>query len=136
MSVPPAVASPVAPNKPLPPQPPKPVDDTFEQKLAKSGTRLEADPMGAATILQDLVKAQPTHAEAQGLYLASLLKNRRATEFEQAFHGAKAAGVGIRALLAVGPFKEALKTESRAHRAKDGSNVLPPQVLAQVTEGL
>jgi serine/threonine-protein kinase len=124
--------------KPEPPRPeaPKPAEESFDQKLAKAEAQLSSDPQGAAASLKTLVQAQPAHASAQGLYLAALLKTRRAAEFERGFQGAKAAGIGIKALLGVGPFKEALKAESRAQRAKDGSNVLAPEVMAKVTEGL
>lgn len=122
--------------EPSKPEPPKPVEESFEQKLAKAEGMVGSDPSGASVILKGLVQAQPSNANAQGLYLACLLKTRRGGEFERAFYAAKGGGLNIQSLLRVPAFKTALLSESKAQRAKDGSAVLSPELMAKVTEGL
>ncbi len=126
----PAIAPTVAP-----PTPPPVPSESPEEKLAKAVDLIAVDPAQAATQLRAMVKAQPGDAGIQGNLLAALYRARDPIAFGQALEAAKAAGLaGPQMMKAAPAFRKAMTDESRAHRAKDGSQVLPLELVAKVVQ--
>lgn len=116
-----------------PAPPPKPVEETLEQKLAKGEGMIGSNPGSAAEVLKPLAIAQPNNAQAQGLFLASLYRARRAGEFERQFKIAQANGLSATQMMSAAPaFKKAMVEELGAHRGKTGANILSLETLNNV----
>jgi serine/threonine-protein kinase len=128
----PAQAEPASPVRPEPPRSSEPAPDPMKT----IGRLIETDPRQAAAVLKPLVQDQPASVERQGSYLAALYRARNAQDFERALTRASAAGVTVRAMLAVPSFRAAMAEESRLQKAKPPSGVLPAEVMAKVVEGL
>jgi serine/threonine protein kinase len=120
--------------KPEPrPEPPKPVEETPAQKLDKAVSLIRTNPGQAVTQLRALASSQPGDPAVQGNLLAALYRSRDAGEFERALDAAKARGLNGPAMMRSAPaFREAMEDERIAHRARNGSNVLPALVLIKV----
>jgi len=124
--VPAARPVPIVPAAP----PPPPVEETPAEKLAKATTLIDADPSQAAAILRGLAAGD---AEVQGNLLAALYRKRDAAAFENALEAAKAQGLtGPRMMKAAPAFRQAMTDELRAHKAKDGSQLLTLPAVAKV----
>jgi len=142
-AVKPAPSAPISdPAKPEPrpevkpeprPEPPKPVEETPAQKLDKAVSLIRTNPGQAVTQLRALASSQPGDPAVQGNLLAALYRSRDAGEFERALDAAKARGLNGPAMMRSAPaFREAMEDERIAHRARNGSNVLPALVLIKV----
>jgi len=115
------------------PEPPKPVEETSAQKLDKATALLASNPAQAAGLLRSLAASQPGDLAVQGNLLAALYRTHNVPEFEQVLENAKGRGLdGLSMMKAAPAFRQAMMDERRAHRDKDGTNVLPPGTLIKV----
>lgn len=131
----PHAAQPSTPPTAAVPEPPATISESPEEKLAKAVELIAADPAQAVSQLRDLAKAQPGDPGIQGNLLAALYRARDPIAFGQSLEAAKAAGLaGPQMMKAAPAFRKAMADESRAHRAKDGSQVLPLELVAKVVQ--
>jgi hypothetical protein len=136
-AAPPTTAALVSQAKPEPTrtEAPKPAEDTPDQKLAKAASMIGSNPTQAASLLRGLAASQPGDLGVQGNLLAALYRSHNAGEFERVLDGAKARGLNCTAMMKAAPaFRQAMEDERGAHRAKNGSNVLPVSVLLKVVQ--
>lgn len=109
--------------------------ESAEEKLAKAVDLIETNPAQAVSQLRALAGAHPGDPGVQGNLLAALYRARDPLGFGQALETAKAAGLGGPQMMKAAPaFRKAMAEESRAHRAKDNSHVLPLEVVAKVVQ--
>ena len=134
-SAPPPVKTPsVTPTKPPPavpiPQPPPPPDETPAERLAKAAALIDSDPGQAVTILRGLSGGD---AQVQGNLLAALYRKGDAAAFESALDAAKVQGLsGPQMMKAAPAFRLAMVDELRAHKAKNGTQLLSLAAVAKV----
>lgn len=131
----PGNSQPVITPSVAPPEPPPATRESPEEKLAKAVDLIAVDPAQAATQLQALAKGQPGDAGIRGNLLAALYRARDPIGFGQALDAAKGEGLsGPQMMKAAPAFRKAMADESRAHRAKDNSQILPLELVAKVVQ--
>lgn len=130
----PAAAPPQTPPKAEQPSPQPPVvEETLDQRLERAVAQIATDPAAAAAQLRDLSAAHPGDARVQGNLLAVCYRTREVAEFERSLDAAVAAGLsGPQMMRAAPAFRQAMVEELRAHKARDGSHVLPVGTIAKL----
>lgn len=77
--------------------------------------------------------AHPGDARVQGNLLAACYRARDVAGFERALETAAAAGLsGPQMMRAAPAFRQAMVEELRAHKARDGSHLLPVSIIAKL----